>query len=108
MHVGIYSPYLDSVGGGERYILTIAEFLSGGNKADIFLDSNLQKTNLDDLKHKLQESLDLDLSGCNFIPAPFGLRSSYKDRDVFLKKYDVLFAVTDGSIFYSSAKKSFL
>ena len=41
MRIGIYSPYLDSFGGGERYMLTIAEYLSASHKVDLFLDKNL-------------------------------------------------------------------
>lgn len=108
MKVGIYSPYLDTVGGGERYMLTIAEILSAENNVDVFLDTHLQTLNLDLIKEKVNRLLDLDLSKVNFVKAPFGKGSKIWERLNYLKKYDLFFYLTDGSVFYSTAKKSIL
>ncbi len=37
MRVAIYTPYLDTFGGGEKYMLTIAETLSKDSTVDLFL-----------------------------------------------------------------------
>lgn len=108
MKVGIYSPYLDTAGGGERYILTIAEIASLTHDVDVFLDTNLQKSNPEELKSLNERRLNLNLKGANFINAPFGKGSNALARSSFLKKYDVLVYLTDGSLFYSTAKKSIL
>lgn len=108
MNIGIYSPYLDTSGGGERYMLTIAEILSKENQVDIFLDSHLQTLDINEIKQKKLELLNLDLSKTEFIKAPFGKGSNFIQRLKFLKRYDLLFYLTDGSIFYSSAKKSII
>ncbi len=108
LKVGIYSPYLDTVGGGERYMLTIAEVLSKENKVDIFLDSHLQTLELDPIKEKVSKLLGLNLSKVEYIKAPFGKGTSIWERLNFLKKYDLFFYLTDGSIFYSSARTSIL
>ena len=42
MKLGFFSPYLDTFGGGERYMLTIAETLAKSNQVDILLDAHLQ------------------------------------------------------------------
>jgi len=108
MKIGIYSPYLDTVGGGEKYMLTIAQGLSSENDVDVFLDSHLQTLDIKRISEKISRLLNLDLSKINFIKAPFGRGSQVLERIKFLKKYDLFFYLTDGSIFYSSAKSSIL
>lgn len=108
MKIGIYSPYLDTVGGGERYMLTIAEGLSEKNKTDIFLDSHLQTLDINKVNEKVSKLLNLDLSKVNFVKAPIGKGANMFERLSFLKNYDLIFYLTDGSIFFSSARRSIL
>ena len=112
MKIGIYSPYLDTYGGGERYILTVAECLAKTHQVDILFDAHL--FSLDPLKilKKISERLKIDLSGVNYVKAPFGGNSlfilRFIKRLIFLKNYDLIFFITDGSIFYSSAKNNII
>lgn len=106
MKIAIYSPYLDSFGGGERYMMTIAECLVSKNEVDILLDSHLFE--IENLKINLSKKLNLNLNNINFIKAPVGRGSSFFQRIKFLRNYDFLFYLTDGSIFYSTAKNSIL
>lgn len=108
MKVAIYSPYLDSFGGGERYVLTIAEALSLKASVDLLLDNHLYSLGVDELKEDLSRRFDLDLSKINACRAPIGQNSHLFERFFFLKRYDVLFYLTDGSIFYPSAKRNIL
>lgn len=108
MKIAIYSPYLDTFGGGERYMMTIAEVLSAGNTVDILLDQNLFNKGTNFLKNELSKRFNLDLQPVNFIKAPIGTNSSAISRIFFLKKYDTLFYLTDGSIFFPTAKKNIL
>lgn len=108
MKVAIYSPYLDTLGGGEKYMMTIAEVAVGSNTVDVLLDQNLVKLGADYLKNVLTERFALDLKKVNFIKAPIGKGGSIISRTLFLKRYDVLVYLTDGSIFYPTAKKNFL
>lgn len=108
MRVGIYTPYLDSFGGGERYMLSIAEILSKDNQVDLFLDTHQLTLEPKLLIPKLAKYLDLDLSKINVLPAPVGAGSNFLKRILFLKKYDLVIYLTDGSIFYSTAKKNLL
>ena len=57
MKVGIFDPYLDDIGGGERYMMSIAEYLSTKHKVVIFWD---RKSDIE----KIQEQFSLDLSRC--------------------------------------------
>lgn len=108
MKVAIYSPYLDTLGGGERYIATIAEILSKQNSVDLLFDEHLQSFGMDPLKRQLSERFNLGLSKVNLIKAPIGKRSNFLSRLFFLKNYDILFYLTDGSIFYPTSKKNIL
>lgn len=108
MNVAIYSPYLDTFGGGERYILTIAEYLSSKAQVDLLFDKHLYSLGAEELKKSLGKRLGLDLSKVNVCRAPLGKDSNSFERFFFLQKYDVLFYLTDGSIFYPSAKKNIL
>lgn len=107
MNIAVYSPYLDTLGGGERYVLTIAEVLSKQHRVDLLLDSNLSLLNINELKSKIKQRLNLDLSNINCIQAPIGV-GNIIDRLMFFRKYDYLFCLTDGSLFYSTSKNSLL
>ncbi len=107
MKIAIYSPYLDTFGGGERYMMTMAQILSSKASVDVLLDNHLDSLDLD-FKQILQERFDLDLSTVEFIKAPLGKNSSFFQRWLFLKKYDLMFYLTDGSIFYPGAKRNIL
>lgn len=108
MKVGIYTPYLNSFGGGERYMLTLAEVLSLNYSVELLLDSHLVLQNPQKLKIDLGKRFDLDLSKTEFIKAPLGRGSSVLERLLFLRRYDLFFYLTDGSVFYSTAKKNVL
>lgn len=108
MKVAIYSPYLDTFGGGEKYIATIAEFLSKDNEVDLLLDTHLKNIGGDELKFNLENRFNLNLENVDTLVAPIGKGSHFISRIFFLKKYDVLFYLTDGSIFFPTSKKSIL
>ena len=55
MNIGIYDPYLDDLGGGEKYMITLAECLSQNNSVTVFWDKP------EDLK-KVAERFSLDVS----------------------------------------------
>lgn len=91
MKVGIYDPYLDDLGGGEKYIASIAECLSKNSDVILFWNDT------EDFK-KLQERFSLDLSKVkiskNIFAKDFGFLKRLKES----KKYDVLIVLSDGSI----------
>lgn len=103
----IYTPYLETVGGGEKYMMTIAEVLSKTFEVDVLLDKFLKSVNKQELKQKIERFHSLDLSKVNFIDAPLHT-GDLIEKARFLKKYELLFYLSDGSIFHSTAKKSFL
>lgn len=108
MKIAIYSPYLDTFGGGEKYFFTIAEFLSEKERVDFLLGTHLYDIDIDKVKKRLMSLHGLNLLRVNFIKAPIGENSSFLARFIFFKKYDFLFYLTDGSIFYSTAKNNII
>ncbi len=108
LRVGLYSPYLDTLGGGERYMLTIAEYLSKENEVDILLDNHLNGLNIQQLIKQSAKRFDINLSKIRLVEAPLGSGSNLIKRGFFLKQYDFLFYLTDGSIFYSTAKNNII
>lgn len=108
MKIAIYSPYLDSFGGGEKYMMTIAEILSTNNIVDVLLDEHLSQLKGQYLKNELSKRFNLNLKTVNFTRAPIGKNTSAFSRSFFLKSYDLLFYLTDGSIFYPTSKKNIL
>lgn len=91
MRAAIYNPYLDTLGGGERYTVSFAKVLiDAGHEVDIQWKGK-------DIKNKLEERFGIKLDGVNFV-------SDIKRGD----GYDVCFWLSDGSIPLLRARKNFL
>ncbi len=103
--VALYNPYLDVLGGGEKHILSILKvFNELGNKIYIFWD--------EDFNEKIKKSF-----GLTFKPPITFLSNIFKNKKFpfstidILKKtfnFDYFFYVTNGSYFFSIAKKNFI
>lgn len=90
MIVGIYDPYLDDLGGGEKYMMTIAQCLSKKNDVDVFWDN---EKDLETLKNRFS----LDLSNVKIVPNVFS-NTSFLKRLTETRKYDCLIVLSDGSV----------
>ncbi len=102
--VGLYDPYLDTLGGGEKHILSILEvFAEQGYEVNIFWDKNLTK--------EIEERFSLHyINIMKFLASPFKKHSPLQTlrTSKTLGTYDYFFYVTDGSYFFSGAKKNFV
>lgn len=90
-----FDPYLDTLGGGERYVLTFALSL-----AALGFEVDLAWRNQKDLD-EAENRFGLDLSGVKINPHAYDTcsnRSSLIDRFEFTNKYDLIFWVSDGSL----------
>lgn len=101
MKVGIFDPYLDSLGGGERYTLTIAEHLSKNHQVEIFWDGK-------DLKGEAEKRLPLDLGRVRFVSNIFTREKNLSQKLLKTSQYDLIFYLSDGSIPSSLARKNIL
>lgn len=101
MKIALYDPYLDTIGGGERYVCTIAEELSKSNEVSIFWnDQSIIK--------KISERLHLDLSKTKIVPDPFINKSTFYTKYTTQNKYDRLFFLSDGSFPFGFSKINYL
>ena len=101
MRVAVYDPYLDTLGGGEKYILAIcSNYLKNGHSVDILFDKDL---NLLDIKKRF----NLPLEGLSLVKInlnSLGLLAKYQ----FLRKYDHYLHLSDGSIPIPMASKNYI
>lgn len=94
MKVGVVSPYLSIMGGGERYVLTVAEFfLTRNDTVEIFSKDNINPS-------EIKDRFDLDLTGANFRKGWHRWQSTIA--------FDLMFFLSDGSIPMSFAAKNIL
>ncbi len=99
--VGLFDPYLDVLGGGEKHILSILKVLdSAGYETDVFWD--------EDLTDAIKNRFNLTFDSLTFKPNVFKKGNSFVTRTLRLFPYDYFFYVTDGSYFYSPARKNFI
>ena len=96
-NVGIYDPYVHILGGGERYVFSIADCLS--SDFHIILYSQEET-----LLEKIQDKFGLSLKNISLKP----WSTDRKKRNQELSQFDLFFYVTDGSLFRSPAKKNIL
>lgn len=91
MRAAIYNPYLDTLGGGERYTMAFAMVLVGaGYQVDVEWKGPA-------IAGSLEQRFGMNLSGINFV-------SDVNRGD----GYDVCFWLSDGSIPILRARKNFL
>ena len=100
MKAAIYNPYLDTLGGGERYTLTFANSLAKmGYTVDVLWDDQ-------SIKGKIKERFGFDVGNLNFTDNLFTKDKKTKQR--LMESYDLIFFVSDGSIPFLKAKKNIL
>lgn len=105
MRALIYDPYVDTMGGGERYVLTLSlALIKAGYSVDLawkddgVISEAARRFNLDlsGVKIDRQAYHDLSLSA--------GLLARYRRT----KNYDLVFWVSDGSLPYLFGKRNYL
>ena len=101
MRIGIFDPYLDDLGGGEKYMMTMAECLSKHHQVSVFWDS---KEDLD----KLLKRFTIDLSKIKLTKNIFAPKFGFFNRIRESRKFDTIIFLSDGSIPFLLSKKTFL
>lgn len=104
MKIAFYDPYLDTLGGGEKYILTAAKCFEREYKTYIFWDPSKE----DEIKEKVKQRFGLDLSKISFIFNIFDKNVSFLKRLMSGRNYDVIFYLSDGSFPLLLGKKNIL
>jgi glycosyltransferase involved in cell wall biosynthesis len=101
MRIGIYDPYLDDLGGGEKYMLTIAECLAKSHDVSIFWDDER------DIE-KVKERFSLNLDNVERVKNIFSPRVGVWERLSQTNRYDAIVVLSDGSIPLVLSRKLFI
>lgn len=101
MRIGIYDPYLNDLGGGEKYMITLAQCLSANNSVTVFWNSQ------EDLK-KLAKRFSLDVSKIILKRNIFSPDYPFFKRWLDSMNYDVIVVLSDGSIPLVFSRKLFI
>ena len=100
MKVGIYDPYLNTLGGGERYIVEIAKSFLDDHEVSLFWNQS-------NILSELEERFGLKLPGLTVRPNIFGTETSLKKRLLVSREFDYFFYISDGSFPLLLSKKIF-
>jgi glycosyltransferase involved in cell wall biosynthesis len=104
--VALYSPYIPKhLGGGERYLLSVAEYFSGSYETSVLVR---EKVDISSVRERYEEAFHLDLSRVDFTQTKIGTDAPWLDKLRETARYDVLYYLTDGSLFFSLARKNIL
>lgn len=101
MKIGIFDPYIDTLGGGEKYVLAIASCLADKNEVFLFWDDNL-------ILKKANERFGINVRNLNITKNIFSSNTSFLKKILSTKSYDAIFYVSDGSIPTLLSKKNIL
>lgn len=99
-NVGIFSPYFHILGGGERYLLTIAQVMEKTNTVTLFTSQKIAD--------RASQTFHIPLGSMRIEP-----RDAVRGRNIIqkyrtLSKFDRVFYMTDGSVFFAPSGKNFL
>lgn len=94
MKIGIFDPYLDTLSGGEKYMLSAASYLVREHEVSIFWD----KSKENEVKQTAFKKLGIDLSSVKFYKNIFGKNVSLISRFLESGKFDAILYLSDGSI----------
>lgn len=112
MKIALYSPYLPKhTGGGEKYLFDCAKILEEeGHEVNIVISSEkeLKISEIEEIRKKYENFLNCSLAKINFIASPLYTKASFLKKLLWTAKFDVLYYQTDGSLFFSLAKKNVL
>lgn len=112
MKIALYSPYLPKhTGGGEKYLFDCAKILQEeGFEVSIAISSEktLSDLEMEETRKKYENFLNYSLEDINFIASPLFTGANFLKKLLWTAKFDVLYYQTDGSLFFSLARKNIL
>jgi glycosyltransferase involved in cell wall biosynthesis len=99
--IGIFDPYLDTLSGGERYMLAAAACLVKEHDVDIFWDDT-------SVIKKAETKFNLILKNVCIVRNIFSKDFTFLKKMNLTSKYDVILFLSDGSIPFTAAHKTIL
>lgn len=107
MKICLYSPYIPKhTGGGEKYILDVATALARKHMVSIAVPQ--QHAGDASIVKKYEKFLNRSLDNVSFVPSPLGSTANFIQKLLWTRQFDVMYYLTDGSLFISLAKKNIL
>ena len=91
MRIGLYDPYTDALGGGEKYMYTLAECLSQNHDVSIFWD---RESDIEAIERRFS----LSLKKTRIVKNIFTNKISLKQRISESRSYDRIIYLSDGSL----------
>jgi glycosyltransferase involved in cell wall biosynthesis len=101
MKIGFYNPYLNTLGGGEKYFFDLIKCLEQENEIDIFWDES-------SVLKQAEERFGKDFGKVNFVQNIFSGSFSFLSKYNKTSQYDRIVYLSDGSIPFLFAKKNIL
>lgn len=99
----LYDPYLNTLGGGEKYFLTVAESLSNLNyQVDIIWNGDPTVLKSAEIRFGLK------LGKVNLIRSQIFSKNQLIQKYLYLREYNLSFVVSDGSLPWLFAKNNYL
>ncbi len=110
MKIVFFSPYLPThMGGGEKHLFDVANVLTAAHDVSIAVSEQFLGTDtLEEVKQKYERFYGKKLRNCQFITTPLFTSKSYIEKLRWTAQFDSLYYVTDGSLFFSLAKRNLL
>lgn len=112
MKIALYSPYVPKhVGGGEKYLFDVAAtLLEQGHTVFLAIPASepLKEIAQQKIRDTYQAFIGRDLSKLLITQAPFLPGKSFIQKLLWTAKFDALYYQTDGSLFFSLARKNIL
>lgn len=106
------SPYIpDHFGGGEKYLLDCARLASTDHQVFVAVPEKgktLSSQDLEKIKVNYENFLGQSLAQVKFINSPIFGATSFFNKLLWTKNFDIIYYQTDGSLFFSLAKKNIL
>ncbi len=110
MNICLYSTYVPHhFGGGEKYLLDVARALiSFGHTVSLAVSSEqpLSKRKKQKIRSSYEQFFDIDLSQLHIINTPLNTKQNIIKKLLWTHRFDGLFYLTDGSFFFSLARKN--
>lgn len=104
--IGLYSPYIpEHAGGGERYLFSVAEIASEMHDVTVLVRQEMRE---EELRKRYEEAFRLDLTRVRFTRTSIGTDAPFWKKILETARYDMLYYLTDGSLFFSLAKRNIL
>lgn len=100
MRIGIYDPYLDTLSGGEKYMLAIASCLAKEHEVFIFWNKEKEA----EIRKESKRKLGIDLSSVRFYQNIFKKTFPTISRFNESRKFDAIIYLSDGSVPFVGTK----